>query len=215
MKKLFCIVGAGEVSLPQLKFPEDAFVIAADGGLAALEQAGIAPDLIMGDFDSLGRTPEGSNVISHSPEKDDTDTMLAVKASLERGAEVIVIYGGLGGRLDHSIANLQTLAYIAAAGACGYLVGCGNVCTVIKNRAIEFDADMQGIISVFSMDTQARGVDIRGLKYCLENQNLSCDFPLGVSNEFAGSPASVSVREGTLAIIWSGSFFEPEKYRII
>lgn len=214
MRNMFCIVGAGEIDISQLSFPGEALIIAADGGLSFLEKAGIEPDIIMGDFDSLGRIPEGNNVICHTPEKDDTDTMLAVKKSLEMGAETIVIYGGLGGRLDHSIANMQTLAYIASAGARGYLVGCGNVCTVIKNSAITFDAAMQGIISVFSMGSQARGVDLASLKYPLSNHTLTCDFPLGVSNEFIGTSATVSVRDGVLAVIWSGDCFEPEKYKL-
>ena len=215
MKKLCFIVGAGDMRGTELEILKDALVIAADGGLTALNEAGITPDIIMGDFDSLGRVPAGDNVLFHDPEKDDTDTMLAVKKALELGAGTIVIFGGLGGRLDHSIANLQTLNYIANRGAEGYLIGCGNGCTFLKNGGIAFAAGMEGLLSVFSLTETSEGVDLLGVKYPLSNHTLTSDFPLGVSNEFTGIPASVSVKNGTLAVIWSGSGYHPADYNRI
>lgn len=213
MRDIFCIVGAGELSIAELSIPEGAFVIAADGGLKALDEAGVLPDLIMGDFDSLGAIPEGENVILSSPEKDDTDTMLAVKKALELGGKTLLIYGGLGGRFDHSLANLQTLAYIARAGARGYLVGGGIVCTAITEGGLAFPPEMKGILSVFSLSGVSLGVNLKGLKYPLLNHTLYCYEPLGVSNEFLGREASVSVFDGILAVIWSCDGFELEKYK--
>ncbi len=213
MSGICCIVGAGDMSGTPLIIPEGAYIIAADAGLKYLKNAGLTPDLIVGDFDSLGAVPDGDNVIAHKPEKDDTDMMLAVKEALAHHADTIVIYGGLGGRIDHSYANLQTLAFIACHGANGYLAGCGNVCIVIKNGGITFDESMSGIVSVFCVGSEAKGVDLSGLKYALSNHTLTCDYPLGVSNEFTGRPSSVSVREGMLAVIWSASQLELEKYK--
>lgn len=212
MKKLCCIVGAGDMRGTELFIPDRAFVIAADGGLMALKKAGISPNLIMGDFDSLGSVPEGENVVFHRPEKDDTDTMLAVRRALDMGSETIVIYGGMGGRFDHSIANLQTLHYIANRGAEGYLIGCGSVCTVIKNGGIGFGTGMRGTLSVFSLSGTSAGVDLRGVKYPLTDHILTSEYPLGVSNEFIGLPASVSVKNGALTVIWSGSGYCPNDY---
>ncbi len=212
MSDVFCIVGAGEVSSSELFVPEGAFVIAADGGLTALENAGIYPDLIMGDFDSLGEIPKGENVILSSPEKDDTDTMLAVKKSLEMGAKTLLIYGGLGGRFDHSLANLQTLAYIARAGSRGYLIGDGIICTAIMNSGLGFPPEMEGMLSVFSLSEISHGVKLKGLKYPLSDHSLYFYEPLGVSNEFIGAKAFVSVDDGVLALIWSDSSFNAEKY---
>ncbi|NLT63932.1 MAG: thiamine diphosphokinase [Clostridiales bacterium] len=214
MKRICCIVGAGDMSETRLIIPDGAYVIAADAGLEHLDRAGIVPDLIVGDFDSLGKVPEGSNIIEHAPEKDDTDMMLAVKEALARGADTIIIYGGLGGRLDHVFANMQTLAFIANQGARGYLVGCGIVCTAIKNGTISFDADMRGVVSVFCLGDTARGVDLVGLKYPLSDHTMTCDMPLGVSNEFMGVPSLVSVRDGILAVMWGAPQIELEKYII-
>lgn len=202
------------MSETRLIIPDGAYVIAADAGLEHLDRAGIVPDLIVGDFDSLGKVPEGSNIIEHAPEKDDTDMMLAVKEALARGADTIIIYGGLGGRLDHVFANMQTLAFIANQGARGYLVGCGIVCTAIKNGTISFDADMRGVVSVFCLGDTARGVDLVGLKYPLSDHTMTCDMPLGVSNEFMGVPSLVSVRDGILAVMWGAPQIELEKYII-
>ncbi|MGI5985613.1 MAG: thiamine diphosphokinase [Oscillospiraceae bacterium] len=214
MKRICCIVGAGDMSETRLIIPDGAYVIAADAGLEHLDRAGIVPDLIVGDFDSLGKVPEGSNIIEHAPEKDDTDMMLAVKEALARGADTIIIYGGLGGRLDHVFANMQTLAFIANQGARGYLVGCGIVCTAIKNGTISFDADMRGVVSVFCLGDTARGVDLVGLKYPLSDHTMTCDMPLGVSNEFMGVPSLVSVRDGILTVMWGAPQIELEKYII-
>lgn len=214
-KKLVCIVGAGELDPGELNIPKGAFVIAADGGLRHLDKSGISPDLIMGDFDSLGHIPKRENVIYHKPEKNDTDTMLAVKHALEMGAETILIYGGLGGRFDHSIANLQTLHYIANHGAMGFLIGGGSVCTVIRGGAVAFDEGMRGFISVFSMTEVSAGVCLTGLKYPLCDYDISCDFPLGVSNEFTGLPATISVKRGALAIIWEALGYTPGDCRKI
>lgn len=208
MNRVFIIVGAGDIGETKLVIPNGAFVIAADAGLKYLNNAGIAPDLIVGDFDSLGAIPSGENVVAHKPEKDDTDMLLAVRESLARNAEMIVIYCGMGGRPDHEYANIQTLAFIANKGAKGYLVGRGSICTVIKNGSLSFESNIKGVISVFCVGEKAEGVNLVGLKYPLINHTLTCDYPLGVSNEFTGMPSSVSVREGLLLVMWSASEFD-------
>lgn len=202
MDKICCIVGAcapGNIIVPDQR---DVLVIAADGGLSHLEAQGITPDLVVGDFDSLGRVPAGENISVHPVEKDDTDTMLAVKLGLERGCRSFVLYGGLGGRMDHTYANFQTIGYLAEQGARGCLVGDGWVCCAVKNGAITFPSGLSGTISVFCPNGSARGVDIRGLYYCLTDGELNSGFPLGVSNHFTGEAASVSVREGSLLLMW-------------
>ena len=205
MEKICCIVGAmepGELALPAGR---PAFVIAADGGLAHLESRGITPDLIVGDFDSLGCAPEGENIVRHPVEKDDSDTMLAVKIGLERCCSTFLLYGGMGGRPDHTVANLQTLRYLASRGARGYLIGEGWVSSVIRNGRITFPAGLRGTVSVFCAGDTARGVTERGLYYPLEDGGLTGDFPLGVSNHFTGEAAEISVREGSLLVMWEES----------
>ena len=196
------IVGAGELEDAVIRRREGDLVIAADGGLKYLERAGIAPDIALGDFDSLGYRPNLPEVIYHPPEKDDTDTMLAVREGFARGFDTFVIYAGLGGRLDHTVANLQTLAFIAENGGRGYLVGGASVSTALKDSSIAFGADERGMISVFCMGEKAEGVTISGLKYEVENAELVPYLPLGASNEFTGKPAKIEVKHGTLLVMW-------------
>ena len=202
MEPICYIVGACPPGELRLAPGHPAFVIAADQGLRHLEAAGIAPDLIVGDFDSLGAVPQGPNVVCHPVEKDDTDMMLAVKAGLARGYRTFVLYGGLGGRLDHTYANFQALTYLARRGAVGYLVGQGAAAAAVAAGRLTFPAGLEGWIGVFCPDGEARGVEIEGLYYTLRDGLLTSGFPLGASNHFTGQAASVSVREGTLLVMW-------------
>lgn len=201
MTPLCIIAGALEPgTLPPLK--ETDLLIAADGGLEHLQRRGLVPHLVVGDFDSLGRVPEGDNIIRHSVEKDDTDTMLAVKIGLERGYKTFLLYGCLGGRLDHTYANLQALLYLARRGAAGYLLGQDTAATVVRNGRLDFAPGHTGNLSVFCPDGEARGVGLTGLYYPLHDAVLTSEFPLGVSNQFTGEAASVAVREGSLLVMW-------------
>lgn len=177
------------------------YVIAADGGWKICCQTGVMPDLLLGDFDSLERVPEFENIHRVPVEKDDTDMMLAVKQGLALGETEFHLYGGMGGkRTDHTIANLQTLAYLARRGAKGWLYGDGEVYTAICDGTITYPAREKGILSVFCLGADASGVTIRGGQYHLENAVLTADFPLGVSNHFVGQPITVSVTSGMLLL---------------
>ena len=180
----------------------EGMMIAADGGLRYLTEQGRQPDLVVGDFDSLGRIPEGENILTHPIEKDDTDTMLAVKLGLDRGCCTFVLYGCLGGRPDHAYANYQTLLYLADHGARGYLVGDGWVVSALRNGALTFPGGLSGTVSVFCPDGEARNVTLKGLHYPLDHGTLCSGFPLGVSNHFTGAVAEVSVTDGALLVMW-------------
>jgi len=178
------------------------YILAADGGLTHVQALGLTPDGILGDFDSLGYIPESAAVFP--VEKDDTDAMLAVRQGLAMGYQRFLLYGSLDGpRLDHTVANFQTLQFLADHGATGYLIGIDTVATVIKNESIRFSADAQGVLSVFCMGKDARGVCISGLKYPLSGGTLTAGFPLGVSNRFVGSAATISVESGSLLVLWN------------
>ena len=194
---IFC--AAGFDSLAEEIGNED-LVIAADGGLKHTQGLGIRPDVILGDFDSLGFVPEGAEVFP--VEKDDTDAMLAIRHGLERGYCRFVIYGGMdGGRLDHTLANYQALQFLADRGAEGYLVGDHYLATVVRSGRISFPAQAKGIVSVFCLGADAEGVTLEGLKYPLAGGRLTCGFPLGVSNEYTASEASITVKDGILLIV--------------
>ena len=177
------------------------YLLAADGGLAHLESLGLRPDGILGDFDSLGYIPTGAQVFP--VEKDDTDSMLAVRRGLALGYRKFEIYGALDGpRLDHTVANLQTLLFLTAQGASGHLIGKDYLVTVIKDSALEFSAEAEGILSLFCLGADATGVTLTGLKYTLNNGTLTAGLPLGVSNHFMGETAVISVKNGSLLAIW-------------
>ena len=203
MKRCIIFSAGTFFGLRQRPVPDD-FVIAADAGYLACLVAGVTPDLLLGDFDSLERPKDFENILSAPREKDDTDTMLAVRAGLERGCDTFYFYGATGGkRLDHTLANLQTLLWLRRQGARGYIYGDDFIWTVIENESITIHKTVEeGIVSVFCMDGPAHGVTETGLRYTLTDADLAMDQPIGVSNQMAGETAEVSVREGVLLVGW-------------
>jgi len=179
------------------------FVIAADGGYTTLVSHGITPDLVVGDFDSLGFKPDHPNIIKSPEEKDDTDMMLAIRQGLKRGCDTFIIDGALGGRLDHTLANIQLLTYLAKNGARGVLLGRDISVTAVANGSVGFKAGASGGVSVFAVGGDAEGVTLEGLKYPLVEATLSPNYPIGVSNEFAGVPARITVRAGVIIVTWT------------
>lgn len=180
--------------------PQD-YLLAADGGLVHMDRLGLIPHGILGDFDSLGYVPENARIFP--VEKDDTDSMLAIRQGLQQGCRRFVLYGSLDGpRLDHTIANFQALQFLADRGAQGWLVGRSYLATVLKNGSLRFPAPAHGIISVFCMGPDAQGVTLKGLQYPLENGVLTAGFPLGVSNHFMNRAAVVSVESGSLLLLY-------------
>ena len=195
---IFCAADFNGLARP---IGKDAFVIAADGGLRHTQSLNITPNAVLGDFDSLGFCPEGANVFP--VEKDDTDAMLAVRLGLRRGCDEFLLYGSLDGpRLDHTVANFQTLQYLADHGAVGYLIGNTTMVTVVKNGKITFPAGCSGTVSVFCMGQDAEGVTETGLFYGIEDGVFTSGFPLGVSNHFTGKKAEISVKNGSLLVLW-------------
>ena len=202
MKKCIIFCAAEFEKLAEPIGAEDC-IIAADGGLRHTEKLGILPDVVLGDFDSLGYAPEGANVFP--VEKDDTDAMLAVRKGLELGYREFVLYGSLDGpRLDHTVANFQTIQFLCDHGAFGILSGIHTMAAVVKNGSLSFPAGCEGTVSVFCMGKDASGVTLKGLYYPLENGTLTAGFPLGVSNHFTGKAAEISVKDGSLLVIWDG-----------
>lgn len=203
MNKPVCyIIGAGEHYTPPTKPSQGDLVIAADGGYAYLEGLNLCPDIFIGDFDSLDHTPEGCQIVRLPSEKDCTDTAAAIEIGWAKGYRLFHIYGGTGGRPDHTIANIQCVADIAVRGGQGLLFDQYNVITAIHNGKITFPPSASGYVSAFSHDDVSAGVDETGLKYSLQNATLKNTVPLGVSNEFTGKESSISVREGTLIIVY-------------
>ena len=179
-------------------------IIAADAGYLNCRAAGLTPHLILGDFDSMD-VPETDLPIQRLPvEKDDTDTMAAVKVALNHGCKAIHIYGGTGGkRLDHTLYNFHTLLHIRRHGAVGYLHDDDFLWTVIENETLELKREVDwGIVSVFPLFERAEGVDEEGLQYPLDHAVLTVQDPIGVSNHFVAETALITVRKGPLIVGW-------------
>ena len=195
---IFC-AGAFDALLEPVK--QGDLIIAADGGLRHTQTLGLTPGIILGDFDSLGYVPQGSQVFP--VEKDDTDCMLAVRRGLALGYRDFVIYGGLEGpRLEHTVANFQTLQFLLDWGARGVLVGKEQLVGLFGPGVTEFAGQPEGYLSLFCLGQDAKGVTLEGLYYPLEDAVLTAGFPLGVSNRFLGRNARISIKEGSLLAVW-------------
>lgn len=175
--------------------------IAADGGFSQMQAHGVEPDLVVGDFDSLGYVPPHPHIVRHPVEKDDTDTALALSEGWSRGYRTFHIYGALGGRLDHTLANVQLLSGLAGQGGQGVLIGPGMTVTAVHNGTLELEGEPGQTLSVFCWGEPAQGITLEGLKYLLHGATLTCDVPRGVSNEFLGGPARITVERGTLVVM--------------
>lgn len=203
--KTALIISGGEYSPIEADLSFD-YLIACDKGVLYSEKMGIRPDIIMGDFDSFtGDIPKcfgGIEIERHPVMKDDTDTMLAIKHALGKGYEHIVITSALGGQMDHTIANIQSLAYIAEHGGVGEIISEKEhimtlTGTVLLRRRDGFS------LSLFSLTDKCEGLGIKGAKYNVDNITLTNKFPLGHGNSFVEDTVEISVRSGILLIVES------------
>ncbi len=196
------IAGAGDFEKARFRPAPEDLVIAADAGYEYLKALAVEPDFIIGDFDSLKSPPRGPRVVTLPKEKDDTDLLYAVKYARREGCDTFYLFGGTGGRPDHTLANIQVLSYLASHGEAGFLFGHGYILTAVCGGTLRFSQGYHGILSVFCAGDRAEGVFLRGLKYPLTNATLTKEIPLGVSNEFLSVPAEVLVAKGTLTVYW-------------
>ncbi len=202
------IIGAGDLTMGEITVGEEDYVIAVDGGLSYCGILGVEPDKLVGDFDSVSdsereairtlkeQIPE--RIMELPQEKDDTDMLAALKYGLELGYTDFRIYAGTGGRFDHTLANIQCLLYLKNHGATGYMVDGTGMMLVIQNEAVHFQKNLEGYMSLFSLGKETKGVTIQGMKYPLNQYTLTNDYPIGISNEFIGEEATISVEEGEL-----------------
>lgn len=207
------VIGAGDLTVGNIRVLEDDLVIAVDGGLNYCPVLELEPDLILGDFDSVGEEQKEAllelqrqipdRVISLKPEKDDTDMLAALKLGLEYGYTNFNIYAATGGRLEHTIANIQCLLYLKNHDAVGYIMDGNGMIFVMQNEEVRFKDTLEGYLSIFALGKSAKGVTIKGMKYELNQETLTNDFPIGISNEFIGKEALVRVEDGELVGIIS------------
>ncbi len=199
-----CVIVSGGEYSPVSGLLQEDFVIACDRGYQWCERMGLKPDLLISDFDSYdGPVAQDIRLDRHIPEKDDTDTMLAVRYAVEHGFRSILVCCALGGRLDHLIANLQAMLFAQAHGVSAVLQCEDTEIFTLRNSSLKLPRRDGWSLSVFALDGPCRGVCIRGAKYPLENAELIPSLPLGVSNQWIAEEAVISVLEGTLMIVLS------------
>ncbi len=180
-------------------------VIAADSGYRNAVALGVRPAVLLGDFDSLGKgaLPDVPEILQLPPEKDRTDTQLAVDLALSRGAREIVIIGGLSGRLDHTVSNLSLLEGLSARGVYAILTDGQSRVRFVKNSGALIGRSGFTYLSVLAVSPVLRGVTVQGCKYPLKNETLTRDCQYAVSNEITGNCALVEIRRGEALIVES------------
>ncbi len=203
-----CYIVCALDCIPDFQKREGDLVIGADRGYLNLTRAGIAPDIVMGDFDSYEGTVDCQDIVRFPRVKDDTDSAIAIKHAVELGYKKITVYGAIGGSLDHTLANVAHLANYTQNGIDISFIDGENIIFAIHNSKISFTGKAKGRISVFTYGNGASGVCERGLFYELDNAELSSLVPLGISNEFTGKDSEISVKEGTLLIYTARENFE-------
>lgn len=183
-------------------------IIGADRGYLNLIKQGTKPHIVMGDFDSYTGEIECDDIVKFPPIKDDTDSAIAIKYAVDQGYKKIVVYGAIGGDLDHTIANIAHLAKYTESGIDISFVDRDKVLFALYNSKVKFLNEAKGRISVFAFSEKAEGVYEKGLFYTLDDATLYSNIPLGVSNEFTGKESEISVENGTLLIYTSKENYE-------
>lgn len=199
--KTCLIISGGEKSKLNIDV-NNYFVVACDKGYAYAKSENITPNLIIGDFDSYcDELPDDIEILTLPHEKDDTDTMYAVKEAIKRGYDSIEIRCALGGRPDHEYANYQTIAYCISQGCACKIIS--DKCDIygIKDSATNITMQKGQLFSVFAISDECLGVSIKGSHYEVDNVCINNTFPLGQSNYAEENVVNVSVKSGLLLIM--------------
>ena len=206
--KMRALVYTGGTIVPEyiIEHPKaDDLTVAADSGYNNAKKLGDKVQVLVGDFDSLGERniPDGPELVRLKPEKDQTDTQVAVEVALERGATEIVIIGGLSGRFDHALSNLAILEDLNLRGFYAILTDGVSRIRYVRSSSALIAHSFFRYISVLAADEKVRGVTIEGCKYPLKNAVIRRRFQFAVSNEIEGNCALISVKKGGIFIIES------------
>ncbi len=184
---------------------EGDLTVAADSGWNNARLLGVVPQILLGDFDSIGTEglPDAEEILQVPAEKDRTDTQLAVDLALSRGADDFFIIGGLSGRLDHTLSCLSVLQYLQEKRAHAVITDGFNRARYLENTGVLIARSEYTYLSLIAVSDTVRGVSIDGCKYPLKNARLARSCQWAVSNEITGNCALVEVRKGAIYLIES------------
>lgn len=197
--KKFIIVAGGDFQNKAINHSDFDVICACDGGYKYLKELNIEPDIVVGDFDSLGYIPKCNEVIKLDVNKDDTDLFHAISIGIKRGFEYFEIYGATGKREAHTFANFQILYYLRRLNLKGVLINGNNRYFCLSNETIELNYK-KGYISIFSL-TPKSIITLENLKYNLKAYKITNYFPLGIDNEFVNKKAIIKVISGAVIVI--------------
>lgn len=205
MSKPRCVIvgGASIADYERLKAavrPDD-YIIYCDSGLSHCAHIGVQPNLIVGDFDSHDNPHSAAETIVLPREKDDTDTVFAVKEAIRRGFEDFLLLGAVGERLDHTLANVSILLMLDDMGLTGKIIDDYSEMEIISRESKRVDNRFK-YFSILNISGTAKGITETGCKFPLSNAEITCNYQYGVSNEVSpGEEAVISVAEGRLLLI--------------
>ena len=198
------IVGGADINnygFIREKLCADDYVIFCDSGLKHMESLHVEPSLIVGDFDSYENPHLDVETIVLPCEKDDTDTVFAVKEAIKRGFDDFLLVGVIGARFDHTLGNVSILLYLDSLKKKGCIIDDYSEMEIVSNEPVSI-SDRYSFFSLLNITGCAKGITITGAKYPLADGEISCEYQYGVSNEVSpGETAVVSVKEGRLLLI--------------
>lgn len=205
------IISSGELTLKFLKsFMQDRkvnYIIAVDKGLESLDKINILPNFIVGDFDSVSEQTlqkyKNIKILKLNPEKDYTDTHMALKLALELKSDEIYILGALGKRIDHAIANIHILKEALDNNIKCKIIDENNEIELINAGTTIVQKSQYKYISLIPLTTKATGITLTGFKYPLKDATLNIGYSIGVSNEIINGSAKIIIKDGILIMIKS------------
>ena len=205
-KKMRCVIisGSPDTNVEEIKSlcTSDDFIVCADSGYSFAKKAGLSPNLIIGDFDSLKEElPQNTEVVKLNTHKDDTDTEHCVMECIRRGYKDFLLLGSIGGRTDHTFANIATLAFLSEYNYNGIARNNGEEIRILKEGSYEMNNKKGLIFSVFPYGCESVNVTYKGAEYMLNNKTLTYNVSRGISNVFVDDEAEITINRGRAILL--------------
>ena len=201
-----CVIisGSPDTNVEEIKSlcKSDDFIVCADSGYSFAKKAGLTPNLIIGDFDSLKEElPQNTEVVKLNTHKDDTDTEHCVMECIRRGYKDFLLLGSIGGRTDHTFANIATLAFLSEYNYNGIARNNGEEIRILKEGSYEMNNKKGLIFSVFPYGCESVNVTYKGAEYMLNNKTLTYNVSRGISNVFVDDEAEITINRGRAILL--------------
>lgn len=201
-----CVIisGSPDTNVEEIKSlcTSDDFIVCADSGYSFAKKAGLTPNLIIGDFDSLKEElPQNTEVVKLNTHKDDTDTEHCVMECIRRGYKDFLLLGSIGGRTDHTFANIATLAFLSEYNYKGIARNNGEEIRILKEGSYEMNNKKGLIFSVFPYGCESVNVTYKGAEYMLNNKTLTYNVSRGISNVFVDDEAEITINRGRAILL--------------